>query len=228
MDSNGYDTDPIAAAARMASLGDQHVSLRDKVTEAIREAILSGRYRPGDRLVEERLAVEFGVSRNPVREAVLRLAAEGLIEINARRGASVTSLSPREAAELLEIRATLEGATAKMVARRGDPAVAARLRALLQHGDAALESDRFAALNEEYHDILAGAGQNRMLAELMRSLRDRTSPLFAGLPSPRLREGWQEHARIIRAILDGDDELAALLAYRHVMSAGAAAGKVLD
>ncbi len=228
MDGNGFELDAITAAPRTALLGDQHASLRDKVTEAIRRAILSGRYRPGDRLVEERLAVEFGVSRNPVREAVLRLAAEGLIEINARRGASVTSLSPREAAELLEIRATLEGATAKMAARRRDPSVAARMRALLQQGDAAMQPDRLAAVNEQYHDILAGAGQNRMLADLMRSLRDRTSPLFAGLPPPRLRESWDEHARIIRAILDGDDELAALLAYRHVMNAGAAAGKVLD
>ena len=81
--------------------------------------------------------------------------------------------------------------------------------------------------------IIAGAAVLVVLVLLfleppLRSLRDRTSPLFAGLPPPRLRESWDEHARIIRAILDGDDELAALLAYRHVMNAGAAAGKVLD
>ncbi len=126
-------------------LGALHAPLRDKVAEEIRAAILSGHFKPGDRLIEDRLAEEFGVSRNPIREAMRTLASEGLIEVTARRGAVVASLSPQEAEELLEVRATLEGANARLASRRRDPVVLDRLKAILatrHRGDRGRARDR--------------------------------------------------------------------------------------
>src|ERR1700677_2474063 len=108
--------DSVAVPADSRRLGALHSPLRDKVAEQIRAAILSGHFKPGDRLIEDRLAEEFAVSRNPIREAMRTLASEGLIEVTARRGAVVASLSPQEAEELLEVRATLEGANARLAA----------------------------------------------------------------------------------------------------------------
>jgi DNA-binding GntR family transcriptional regulator len=213
----------MAATLPRPRLGALHAPLRDKVAEQIRAAILSGQFRPGDRLVEDRLAEEFGVSRNPIREAIRTLASEGLIEVTARRGAVVASLSEQEADELLEVRATLEAANARLAARRRNPAVLRQLQAILDEGTEAVETLSLAELqrlNDRFHGSLAQAGENRVLADLMRTLRDRTAPLFlsAGLAFARL--SWSEHAAILRAVIAGDAEMASLLAYRHVINAG--------
>jgi len=99
-------------------LGEAHSSLHDQVVTELRQAILSGRLKPGERLVEGRLADELGVSRNPVREAIRVLASEGLIEVTARRGAAVATMTEQEARETIELRALLEGQNARLAARR--------------------------------------------------------------------------------------------------------------
>jgi DNA-binding GntR family transcriptional regulator len=212
-----------ALPADSRRLGADHAPLRDKVADEIRAAIHAQRWRPGERLVEERLAAEFGVSRNPVREAIRTLASEGLIEVTARRGAVVALLSPQEAEELLEVRATLEGANARLAARRREPEVLAQLSDILERGSAAIRDKRIEdlpALNDAFHEGLARAGRNRVLVDLMKTLRDRSAPLFRGVGLEFATESWAEHAGILRAVIAGDAELASLLAYRHVLNAG--------
>jgi DNA-binding GntR family transcriptional regulator len=212
---------PVQVSSRR--LGADHAPLRDKVAEEIRAAILAGQFKPGERLVEDRLAEEFGVSRNPVREAIRTLASEGLIEVTARRGAVVASLTQQEAEELLEVRATLEGANARLAARRRDPEVLAQLKEILARGTEAIAGgrlDEVSALNTAFHDHLARAGCNRVLVDLMKTLRDRSGPLFRSFGIEFARESWAEHASILRAVITGDPELASLLAYRHVKNAG--------
>jgi DNA-binding GntR family transcriptional regulator len=212
---------PPALASR--PVGKEHSPLRDKVAGEIRAAIQAGVFKPGDRLVEDRLAEQFGVSRNPVREAIRTLASEALIEVTARRGAVVASLSPQEAEELLEVRATLEGANARLAARRRDPKTIDQLKEILARGSSAIEAkrvDELAALNDAFHTHLAQAGCNRVLVDLMKTLRDRSGPLFRGIGLEFATESWAEHASILRAVIAGDAELASLLAYRHVLNAG--------
>src|SRR6202045_3628078 len=108
-------------------LGDEYLSLHDRVIAELRQAILSGRLKPGERLVEERLADELGVSRNPVREAIRALASEGLIEVTARRGAAVATMTDQEARETIEVRALLEGQNARLAARRQDRQILKRI-----------------------------------------------------------------------------------------------------
>lgn len=195
------------------------------VADALRRSILAGRYQPEERLVEDRISEELGVSRVPVREALKALAGEGIVELRPRRGAWVTAISTEVARELVEVRATLEGMNARLAARHHGAAIVERLRAVLARGNAAAESgegEALAGLNGEFHDLLATAGSNSVLFDIMRSLRERTNRVFAANGPARAREDWQEHAAILQAVIDGDEPLAELLATRHVLNAAAA------
>ena len=205
-------------------LGEEHASLHGQVIAELRQAILTGRLKAGDRLVEGKLADELGVSRNPVREAIRVLASEGLVDVAARRGASVAVMSDQEARETIEVRALLEGQNARLAARRHDKELIKRIDAVLKKGTAAVTAGRFDQLfqlNQQFHDALAAAGQNRVLGELLQKLRDRTAMLFAPMSPTRQSRSWNEHAQILRAIIDGDERAAAALAADHVMRAGA-------
>src|SRR6059058_1941079 len=117
------------------TLGAEHVSLSQRVAEELRRSILTNRRRPGDRLIEDRLSEELGVSRIPVREALRVLAGEGLVEV----------------------RATLEGLNARLAARHHDPAIAQQLKRVLKEGNRAARSknaDDLVRLNGEFHDKL--------------------------------------------------------------------------
>jgi len=204
-------------------LGEEHASLHGQVIAELRQAILTGRLKGGDRLVEGKLADELGVSRNPVREAIRVLASEGLVDVAARRGASVAVMSDQEARETIEVRALLEGQNARLAARRHDKELIKRIEAVLKKGTAAVAASRFDQLfllNQQFHDALAAAGQNRVLGELLQKLRDRTAMLFAPMSPSRQSRSWNEHAQILRAIIDGDERAAAALAAEHVMGAG--------
>ncbi len=219
-------TGPAPRSTRTARLGERHSSLGRLVADELRRAILGGRHKPGDRLVEDRLSADLGVSRIPVREALQLLSAEGLVELQPRRGASVAAISAAVAREMVEVRALLEGLNARLAARRHEPDVVAELRDCLRRGNAAAGSgtvEELVDLNSEFHDLLAKAGRNTILWDIMRSLRERTSLVFAANSKGRAQEDWQEHSGILAAVIDGDEELASLLATRHVFKAAEAA-----
>ena len=200
-------------------------SLSRVVSEQIRGRILDGTLKPGERLVEDRLSAELGVSRVPVREALRGLSVEGLVTLLPRRGATVVEVTPESVAELVEVRALLEGLNARLAAQRHDPEIVAQLQDTLARGNAAARngtSEELAHLNAEFHERLGEASRNSVLSEVMRGLRERTSIAFAINGRARAREDWDEHAGILAAVIAGDGELAALLANRHVQNAAAA------
>lgn len=205
------------------TLGANHSPLTDLVVSALRERILSGGMPPGERLVEGKLSEELGVSRMPVREALRQLAAEGLVTIEPRRGASVTSFSPQQMRELVEVRATLEGLNAKLAAQRHDDQQIAEMERILEEGTRVSQNGADDAvmlmMNQRFHDALGSIAANSILQDIMRSLRDRTALLFAPINRTRGPQNWDEHAAILRAVINGDAELASLLAMRHVYNA---------
>jgi DNA-binding GntR family transcriptional regulator len=204
-------------------LTEPDLPLRDLVTEQIRNAILAGRYKPGERLVEERLAADFRVSRNPVREALRSLASAGLVVAIPRRGAAVARFSAEEGREMIEVRAMLEGVNARHAARRHEPAMIEALQQVLAEGRAKAASagaEELVQLNARFHDLLAGAGSNRILGDVMRSLRERTNLVFSPASTSAAAQNWGEHAAILEAVIAGDEDLAALHATRHVLKAG--------
>jgi DNA-binding GntR family transcriptional regulator len=200
-------------------------SLSRVVSEQIRGRILDGTLKPGERLVEDRLSAELGVSRVPVREALRGLSVEGLVTLLPRRGATVVEITPETVAALVEVRALLEGHNARLAAQRHDPEIVAQLKDTLARGNEAAmvgTAEELARLNAEFHERLAEASRNAVLSDVMRGLRERTSIAFAINGRARAREDWEEHAGILAAVIAGDAELAALLANRHVQNAAAA------
>lgn len=203
-------------------LGEAHAPLTSMIATTIRERIVNGDLAPGVRLVEARLSEELGVSRVPVREALRALAADGVVTIEPRRGASVTVYSPELVQELVEVRATLEALNAKLAARRHNPELIARLQHIVSQGAEIAKSDDPKKLHDDnvnFHEALAGIAANSVLRDMVRSLRERTAPIFAPHSRKRARENWEEHAAIVRAVIAGDADLAGLLAARHVYSA---------
>jgi DNA-binding GntR family transcriptional regulator len=206
-----------------SDIGGSHQSLHGAVTKSLRDAILRGRFRPGERLTESNLAQIFQVSRNPIREALRALQVEGLVEVNPRKGARVRLVSDEEAEELIELRADLESINARNAARRCDDETRRALRAILDEGNAAaagVDKQQLQPINDRFHAALADAGRNRYLADYVKTLRERTLWLFAGVRSERAVESWREHAAILEAVMNGDAELASLLAARHVRKVG--------
>jgi len=204
------------------TLGESHSPLTRMVVDTLRDRILSGAAAGGERLVEGRLSEELGVSRMPVREALRQLASEGLVTIEPRRGAAVTQFNEDQVREVVEVRATLEGLNARLAAKRHDAAKIKELESILAEGMAVAETAdtlTLTRLNQRFHDALANIAANSVLRDIMRSLRDRTALLFAPLNTGRGKQTWEEHAAILRAVIDGDAELAELLATRHVYSA---------
>jgi DNA-binding GntR family transcriptional regulator len=158
------------------------------------------------------------------------LASEGLVVVAPRRGAAVARFSADEGQEMIEARAMLEGLNARHAARRHAPEMIAELRTVLEEGRAKAGSaspEELVRLNARFHDLLAAAGSNRILGDIMRSLRERTNLVFSQASTTAAAQNWSEHAAILEAVIAGDEDLAALHATRHVLKAGqryAAAG----
>ncbi|HXE48853.1 MAG TPA: GntR family transcriptional regulator [Ramlibacter sp.] len=215
----------MTAEARVENIGAAHSPLAKLVVDSIRNRILTGKYAPGERLVEAHLSAELGVSRMPVREALRLLAADGFVTIEPRRGASVPVYTPEQIREFVEVRATLEGLNAKLAATRHEPETIKKLEQILAAGSKIAEKADWAQLHEannNFHEALADVAANSTLRDMVRSLRERTAVIFAPHSHKRAKQNWEEHAAIVRAVVAGDGELASLLAARHVYNASEA------
>jgi GntR family transcriptional regulator, rspAB operon transcriptional repressor len=197
--------------------------LERRVYERLRDEIVSGLLRPGDQLVEARLASELGVSKTPVREALIRLQRDGLVSIEPYRGARVLEPSADDIREILELRELLECHIASQLATERPPEALAALEATVTRGRAALEAGEQAAVAEaltEFSDIFADAAENSRLAEVLQGLR--SVMLLIGsastLAEGRNRRSLDEHARILAAIRRGDPGAAAAATSKHLQS----------
>lgn len=204
-------------------VGATHRSLRALVCAEIRQSILSGQLAPGSRLVEDRLAQRLGVSRNPVREALQTLAAEGLVEVFPRRGAVVAMLSDAEAEELFDVRTALEGLAASLAARRCDEA-GRPLRAILERARQATDSGelgRLAELNSKFHAAIVAVSGNAYLAMVTGPVLQRAEWIYRQSVESRAPHSWSEHLALMEAITAGDERGAKVAAVAHVAAARA-------
>lgn len=204
------------------TVGDGHRALYEVVTEQVRAAILNGDLFPGERLVEDRLAQELQVSRHPVREALRTLQLEGLVEISPRRGATVSRITPEEAGEFFQVLAVLDGLAARLASMHRDSDDIGALESVLERaGEAQGNEDlpTLTQLNREFHSIVAAAGKNRHLAEIMNPLRDRIQWAQAAVARRRPDLSWAEHEKIFTAIKDGVGDAAETLASAHIEAA---------
>ncbi len=210
-------------------MATDRASLSKVVSEQIRGQILDGKLRPGERLVEDRLSTELGVSRVPVREALRGLSMEGLVRLEPNRGASVAEITSEMVAELVEVRTLLEAL--ERLAGRAPPRSRDRRRPA-RHAEArqrrgAVRLARSARAAQRRVPRAPGRSQPQLRAVRHHALpaRAHLPRLLHQRPRARARDDWKEHAGILAAVIDGDEELAALLASRHVQNAAAAFAK---
>lgn len=197
-------------------------NLRDEIIQTLRAAVISGELRPGVVYSAPSLAAQFGVSATPVREAMLDLAKEGLIDVVRNKGFRVTELSGKDLDDLSQLRALIEVPTVRRIAgTRADPAVIERLRELAAGiEDAARRRDLIAhvTLDMEFHLGLLALAGNPHLVETVRSLRARSR--IYGLRSLAERDelvpSSREHAGLLDLIAAGDAAGAERLMDRHI------------
>ncbi|MBT0768100.1 GntR family transcriptional regulator [Kineosporia sp. J2-2] len=200
----------------MTTIGARHRSLRDETVDELRRLILSGELEPGTHLTELAISERLGVSRLPVREAFRRLEAEGLLEALPRRGVRVVQLDGDELETVREIRVALELMAVRRTVERGDTEVLADLHRMLGAGNEQItDSARLDELNDEFHELLSRGSGSRFLADTLRAVRNQAHHLVGG-KSAAVGHSWEEHARIIEAVLARDAEFATLLMRRHL------------
>ena len=198
----------------------QYRTMPEIAYDSIRDAILSGRHAPGQRLVTEELAKELGVSRMPVREALHRLEVAGLITITPHKGAVVSELSEAEVAEIFHIRAVLEGLATRLATTQLTPADHKRLGSLLEEMERAAKAHdpaKSLLINRDFHTVIWKAARAPRLREMLENLYDacqRFRNLSVLLPG-RLDQIAQEHRRIARALAQEDAAAAERQANAH-------------
>ena len=204
---------------------ERHQTLREKILETIREAILKGSLKPGERVSEPDLAERFGISRTPIREAFRQLESEGYLQVVPRKGAVVASLSERDIEEFYAIKIILEGFAAKMAAENLTvkdierlESINERLQKMADEGDV----KKFFRVHNEFHEVFIKAAGNDKLYEMINQLVMKFKRLrLASLSQPGRMDGSvEEHRNMIQAFKNRDGDCADGVV-RHAATIGA-------
>jgi DNA-binding GntR family transcriptional regulator len=212
---------------------DDVPTVRAIVAQKLREAIMSGNLKPGQRLVERELCEMMGVSRPSIREALRLLEADGLVNTVPHRGPMVSTISLEEARQLYAARAVLEGFAGRECARLHDPAVVRKIGEALGRLKIALaESDMIAVLEAktDFYAALIGGCQNAFIERMLKPLHDRITLLrITSMSHPkRVNKSLREVTAIWRAIQSGDEDLAERCCVDHIKAAAVAALDMIE
>ncbi len=207
---------------------ERHQTLREKILETIREAILKGNLKPGEKVAEPELAERFGISRTPIREAFRQLESEGYLTVIPRKGAVVAALSERDVQEFYAIKSILEGYAAELASNKLTDkeldkleAINDKLRQLAADGDV----KNFFRVHNEFHETFIKAADNSKLFELIQQLGMKFNRLrMASLSvSGRMDFSVEEHDKLLEAFRRRDGKAAEDL----VKKTAAIGGRVL-
>jgi DNA-binding GntR family transcriptional regulator len=212
---------------------DDVPTVRAIVARKLREAIMSGNLKPGQRLVERELCEMMGVSRPSIREALRVLEADGLVNTVPHRGPMVSTISLEEARQLYAARAVLEGFAGRECARLHDPTVVRKIGHALTRLKAALaEADMIAVLEAktDFYAALIGGCQNAFIERMLKPLHDRITLLrITSMSHPkRVNKSLREVTAIWRAIQSGNENLAERCCVDHVKAAAIAALDMIE
>lgn len=200
---------------------DEFLPLRDVVFNTLRQAILTGELKPGERLMEIHLANRLGVSRTPIREAIRKLELEGLVTMIPRRGAEVAQITEKNMIDVLEVRRTLDALCAELACDRIDEEATENLKIACDNFERAVgskDAKKIAQADVELHDIIVKATGNSRLIQLINNLseqmyRYRYEYIKDSSQHSRLIE---EHRIIYESILKKDKETASQAAKMHI------------
>lgn len=200
---------------------DSYQPVRREVYHALREAILTGKLKPGERMVERNLARQLGVSRTPVREAIRKLELEGLVEHIPRRGVVVARISKKEAWEIYSIRAVLEGLAARLAAENITLKQLERLEELvkgMEEARAQKDTEELQRLHMEYNELIYQAAESPRLHQMIINLVEYIVGFTkVGYAVPgRIHAATREHRELLEALKARDAERAETLARQHI------------
>ncbi|QJQ95191.1 MULTISPECIES: GntR family transcriptional regulator [Halomonadaceae] len=186
--------------------------IRDKVYAHLKDAILRGEYKAGDRLVERVLADKLNISRTPIREALFRLETQRFVRTVPRKGVVVNEITQAEILEVFMILASLESLAARLAAQKVNDEIVAEIDQLLAEIEEALSNGGGdeVELNVKYNDLIGRASGNPKLHEMLVDLKDYVrafSNLSSALPG-RTKEALREHQDVLSAIRSGEEDLA--------------------
>jgi DNA-binding GntR family transcriptional regulator len=206
-------------------------ALYQEVAERLRQRIFAHQLPPGARIDEQALAIDYGISRTPLREALKVLAAEGLVTLRPRRGCFVTEISEQDLDDIFPLMAMLEGRCALEATTRAQPKDLARLDALheeLQRFASSNEIERFFEVNQAFHYEIQEMSGNRRLRQVIQDLRKvlKLTRLFSLGLDGRLQQSLAEHATILAAIKAGDAEGAQAAMHDHILAGRAALARI--
>lgn len=197
----------------------------EALREAIEDSIVTGTFVPGMHLDETELAQKFGVSRTPLREALIQLASTGLVSIRPRRGAVVTDVTPQRLLEMFEVMAELEAMCGRLAARRmseEEHQGLVQAHRACEAACAASDPDDYYHKNERFHHLIYAGAHSDFLFEQATALHRRLRP-YRRLQlrvRNRLAASLNEHAQIVEALLQGDACMAADRLRAHIMVQG--------
>lgn len=191
---------------------DKPLTLRERIVDFIKDSVVTGRLKPGERVPEQEIAESFGISRTPIREAFRQLESEGFITVTPRKGAVVSPITDKDVSEFYEIKSLLEGYAAKTACPKLSPKDIKRLESLNAQMERAAEKDdvkAFFKLDNQFHDTFLKACGNEKLCALVFQLvqqfeRFRITAL--SLPG-RMKDSVRQHAEIIEAFRSGNISL---------------------
>ena len=205
-------------------LGDKKKIKGPDVYALIRQAVTTGRFVPGQRLSERELAVQYGVSRTPIREAFRHLIQEGLVVYKPNSGYRIIPLSEELARHILVVRENLESLAARLAAQRDPKGAAEAMQVILPKARHAYREGRLSELiaaNQSFHQALVERSGNSILEAMYRTLQGYIGLMMSISLSWHRRpvETFREHGEIIRALKSGDPDAAEKAIRRHVRSA---------
>lgn len=200
---------------------DEYLPLRDVVFNTLREAILRGELKPGERLMEIRLANKLGVSRTPIREAIRKLELEGLVLMIPRKGAEVAQITEKSLRDVLEVRRALEDLAVQLACLRMSSQTLEDLKAAAKAFEEILGDEDITAVAEadvKFHDVIYMATNNQRLISLLNNLREqmyRYRVEYLKKKECHKQLLW-EHQEIIRAIEEGEIDVATQVTKQHI------------
>ena len=201
---------------------NEYLPLRDVVFNTLRDAILTGKLVPGERLMENQLADKLGVSRTPVREALRMLELENLVELVPRKGAQVLDMSEKDIVNILEVRSALEGLATSVACKKMSKEDLQQLKNLEVDFEKAVadnDVEHFVDIDEDFHDLIFAATENDKLISIFRNLRIqlyRYRMAQAKNNETSMSTIVAHHRSIIRAIENHDSEEGASIAQGHI------------
>ena len=198
---------------------DNHMTLRERIVESIRNAIVNGQLQPGTRIAEPELADKFGISRTPIREAFRQLESEGFISVVPRKGAIVASISPQDISNFYDLKMVLEGYAAHCAANVLTPADIGKMETVNRQMEAASHKKdlrRVLDLHNEFHDIFLRACGNEKLHAIVQNMVMQFQRFRLILAMPGKIEGSiRQHKEIIEAFRKKDPDLAGELVRKN-------------